>query len=66
MILKRFGGLYAYGDRQTREQMKDVWIKFQATVRTPLQEVWGDDRSVDYLYLRLFSATSGVRGALSV
>jgi|HubBroStandDraft_6_1064221.scaffolds.fasta_scaffold2444223_1 hypothetical protein len=33
--LKRFGGLYAHGVR-TREQMKDVGIKFQATVRAPL------------------------------
>lgn len=29
---KRFGGLYAHGGR-----LKDVWIKFQGTVRAPLQ-----------------------------
>ena len=62
--LKRFGGLYAHGDCQTREQMKDVWIKFQATVHAPLQGAWRDDRSVDCLNLPLFSTTSGVDDAL--
>jgi hypothetical protein len=61
--LKRFGGLYNRGGRQTRE-LKDVWIKFQATVRARLQGAWRDDRSVDYLNLPLFSATSGVDDAV--
>jgi hypothetical protein len=62
--LKHFGGLYADWDLQTREQMKDVWIKFQATVHAPLQRAWRDDRSVDCLNLPLFSTTSGVDDAL--
>jgi hypothetical protein len=56
---KCFGGLYVHGDR-----LKDVWIKFQATVRARLQGAWRDDRSVDCLNLPLFSATSGVDDAV--
>ena len=38
--LKRFGGLYAHGDCQTREQMKDVWINcFQPPVESTMLSV---------------------------